>query len=198
MIILLGFSKTGTSSFFHLFKTLGFNAYHRGYNDGSNIGVFAMIIKKNKIEKKPLLEGIPKDACMTELNICASSTYSYWPQIIDYKQLYYENPDCLFILNKRDPRNLLTSFKNHNRLDQRLYEFNPEIIEDKTDEGFIKFMTNFYLEVEAFFATQPEAKFISYDIEKDNITKLKKYIDIKDITEFPKKNVTPIERKLFS
>jgi hypothetical protein len=198
MIILLGFSKSGTSSFYSLFKKLGFNVYHRSYPYNENLHeVFGMIIKNNKANKKPLLYGIAEDACLTELNICASPTHAYWPQFVDYKQLYYENPGSLFILNKRNTRNLLVSFKNHNNLDERLYKYNPELIEDKTDQGFIKFIENFYVEVEEFFASQPNAKFISYNIERDNIAKLKKYIDIKDIKSFPKENITPIERKKY-
>ena len=36
------------------------------------------------------------------------------------------------------------------------------------------------------------SKFITYDIEKDNVNKLNKYIDTKDITELPHENKNTI------
>ena len=43
---------------------------------------------------------------------------------------------------------------------------------------------NHYKNITDFFAKE-KCKFIIYDIESDNIDKLKKYIDIKDIKVFP-------------
>ena len=54
----------------------------------------------------------------------------YWPQLVDYKQFYIENPDSIFILNKRNPEKLLDSFKRWNKLDERLYKYNPELIDE--------------------------------------------------------------------
>ena len=41
------------------------------------------------------------------MDVCLDKNTSYWPQIIDYKQLYKENPDSIFILNKRNPEKIL-------------------------------------------------------------------------------------------
>jgi hypothetical protein len=122
------------------------------------------------------------------MDVCISNENCYWPQLVDYKQLYYENKDALFILNKRNPIKLLSSFKKWNNLDKRLYKYNPEIIENKTDEGFINFANKHYNDVEDFFNNNKDANFLVYDIDNDNINKLKKYIDIQNISEFPKKN----------
>jgi len=123
------------------------------------------------------------------MDVCISKTKCYWPQLVDYKQLYYENLDAIFILNKRDPHKILASFKRKG-LHNRLYKFNPELIEDKTDEGFINFVKKHYKDVEDFFETHKNAKFISYDIENDDIQKLSKYINIKNIDKFPIYNVS--------
>ena len=67
------------------------------------------------------------------------------------------------------------------KLNERLFRYNPEIINNNTNEGFIKFVKKFYEDVEYFFSQYPKSKFIIYNIENDNINKLKKYIDIKNI-----------------
>ena len=182
----MGFPKSGTSSFQSLFIKLGYKSIHQW---SSNEGYVGMLIKKNKTNNVPLLSGLEKYDSITQLDVCKSISDNYWPQLIDYKQLYYENKDSVIILNKRCPVKLLSSFKRWDNLDKRIYKYNPELIDNKTDEGFIAFVEKHYSDVEAFFNSIPEAKFIVYDIENDTIDKLTKYIDIKDISVFPKCNV---------
>jgi len=122
------------------------------------------------------------------MDVCLDKNTSYWPQIIDYKQLYKENPDSIFILNKRNPEKILNSFKKWKGLYERLHKYNPEIINTKTDKGFIEFVNKFYTEVEKYFSKYPESKFITFDIENDDIKKLEKYIDIKNIKKLPHEN----------
>lgn len=186
MILLVGFPKSGTSSFQSLFIKLGYKSIHQWTR---NEGYIGMLIKKNKTNNVPLLTGLEKYDSITQLDVCKSTSENYWPQLIDYKQLYYENKESIIILNKRCPIKLLSSFKRWENLDKRIYNYNPELIDNKTDEGFIAFVEKHYSDVEAFFNSIPEAKFLVYDIENDTIDKLTKYIDIKDISVFPKCNV---------
>lgn len=190
MIILLGLPKCGTCSFQSLFISLGYKSYHWVKDWAPDY--IGMMIYKNKQNNLPLLNDFCDTDVITQMDICLSKELSYWPQIIDYKQLYEENPDSIFILNKKDPRKLLDSFKRWENYDQRLYNYSPEIINNKTDEGFIEFVQNLYDDMENFFAKHPTSKFITYDIEKDNVSKLNKYIDTKDITELPHKNKNPV------
>jgi len=183
MIILVGLPKSGTSSFQELFKQLNFTTYHWKKN-GEYIG---SLIKTNKLNNRPLLNDFSYTDCITQMDIC-NHECSYWPQIVDYKQIYYENPDAIFILNKRDPNKLLKSFKEWQGLYTRLHKYSPELIHDKTDEGFINFVSKYYFEIENFFNSKKDVKFIVYDIEKDTIDKLKKYIDIKNISVMPHSN----------
>ncbi len=184
MIILIGLPKSGTSSFQYLFKLLEYNSYHWMKNN-QYIG---MMIYKNKKNNKPLLNDFCNTDVITQMDVCLNKYTCYWPQIIDYKQLHKENLNSIFILNKRDPRKLLKSFKKWGKLNERLYKYSPEIISNKTDKGFIEFVNKFYKDIENYFSKYPKSKFITYDIEKDNIKKLKKYIDIKHIKKMPHKN----------
>ena len=186
MIILLGFPKCGTSSFQSLFKQLGYSSYH--WKKGNkHIGT---MIKNNKINNKPLLNDFKDTDVITQMDVCISTNDCYWPQIVDYKQILEENPNSIFILNKRNPKDLLNSMKSWGKMDQRLFTYNPELIEDKTDDGFINFVDNFYKEIETYFTRYSNIKYISYDINNDKIEKLKKYIDIKNIKCLPKKNIS--------
>lgn len=185
-IILIGLPKSGTSSFQFLFKKLGLKSFHWTYKE-KHIG---SIIKKNKNEKKRLLNGIENWDCLTQLDVCISHDDNCWPQITDLHQLYEENKDCLFILNKRDPEKMLKSWKNWNQMDQRVYKFNPEIVEKKSDDGLVDFFKSHFKNVESFFESKPNANFLSYDIETDSLDKLRKYIHIKQFTTLPRKNIS--------
>jgi hypothetical protein len=184
MIIFLGLPKSGTTSFQYLFEFLGYNSYH--WTKGEEY--IGMIIYKNKISNKKLLNGFLENDVITQMDVCMDNKNEYWPQITDFMQLYYENPESIFILNKREPTELLDSFKRWNGLNQRLVKYNPEILDDYSDNAFINFVKNYYQEVEMFFKKHPNSKFIIYDINNDNIEKLKKYIDIKDIKMLPHYN----------
>lgn len=190
MIILIGFPKSGTSSFQKLFEMLGYNSAHFTYNNE----LIAKIIQRNKKNGRKLLSGLNVD-CITQLDVCVTRKNNYWPQITDYKRLYNENKDAIFILNKRNVNELLDSFKRWNKigLDTKFYNFNPELFKNipgsTRDEKVINLFKKHYRRIEKFFASKPNAKFISFDINNDPITKLSKYIDIKNIKEFPHENI---------
>lgn len=188
-IILLGLPKSGTMSFQYLFESLGMKSIHQLTNDNKQI---AMIIKKNKINGLPLFTGVEEFDCITELNVCYSEDENYWPQIHDYKQIYDEQPNALFILNKRNKYKILNSFKNWNYQGVSLYDrflkYNPEIISEKSDEAFLNFIDNHYQKIASFFSQIPEAKFVEFDIEKDNLKKLNIFFNTGNFKKLPLKN----------
>ena len=189
MIIILGMPKSGTSSFQELFEKLGYKSYH--WKKGTRY--IGKMIENNKKNKKPLLCDFLDTDVITQMDVCVGKDNCYWPQIVDYKQIINENSNSIFILNKRNPEEILSSFKrwcrDEGNLLTRLFTYNSEIITNKTDKGFIEFVIKFYLEIELYFKENQNLKFISYDINNDKVEKLKKYIDIKEISTFPKKNI---------
>tara|TARA_B110001469_G_C9648293_1_gene329199 strand:+ start:7159 stop:7758 length:600 start_codon:yes stop_codon:yes gene_type:complete len=194
MIILLGLPKSGTTSFNVLFENLGYKSYH-WKKQKKYIG---KMIQDNKKNGKPLLSDFLDTDVITQMDVCVNEDNCYWPQILDYKQIISENPNSIFILNKRNPEEILDSFERwHNKLDapmctqfkKRLFKYNPEIIPEKTDKAFIEFVNKFYLEIETYFKENKNIKFISYDINNDKIEKLNKYIDIKETLALPRENV---------
>jgi hypothetical protein len=187
MIILLGFPKSGTTSFQKLFELLNIESYHQKYHKI----IIAKKIKYNIINKKPLLFGFKPNIALTQIDYCFSE-FGFWPQITHYQRLYEENKHYIFILNKRNPYDLLKSFKKWNNYDKRIININPELFininGDSDDERLINLFKKHYEDVESFFNSLSDAKFIVYDINNDTIEKLRKYIDIKDITVMPHEN----------
>ena len=173
------YKKSGTTSFQHLFLSLGLKSIHWTYNN-KFIGTE---IKKNKENGRKLLHGFENIDCITQLDVCFSKEHCYWPQITDYEQLYKENP-MRFLLEQRDPIKILNSFKRWNNYNKRLTTFNPEILDKTDDISFINFVLNHYQNIINFF-TKVGAKFLTYDIENDNIKKLNRFIDTKNIASFP-------------
>jgi hypothetical protein len=187
MIILLGFPKSGTTSFHKLFKLLHIESYHQTYYRI----VIAKKIKYNIRNKKPLLFGFRSNIALTQIDYCFPE-FGFWPQITHYKEIYDENKNAIFILNKRNPDDLLKSFKKWNNYDKRIITINPELFVNingnTNDEKLINLFKKHYEDVESFFNSIPDAKFIIYDINNDTIDKLRKYIDIKDIKVMPHEN----------
>ena len=188
MIILIGLPKSGTTSFNELFTRLGYRTYH--WKKGHEY--IGTMVRQNKERNRPLLEGFGKDDCITQMDVCISKEHCYWPQIVDYEQLYRENPDAIFILNKRDPDKVLSSFKKWNALggpmDRRLFMYNPELVESNSDDGFVSFVHEHYSNIERFFSTCPDARFVSYDVERDSLEKLRQHIDIMHFDALPHAN----------
>ena len=123
------------------------------------------------------------------MDVCLSKELNFWPQIHDFKQLYYENPDSIFILNKRDPNKIFKSFKKWFEYDKRIFKYNPRLFKTLNEKGFVDFVLNHYNDVESFFESKPKAKFISFDIENDNVKKLNKYIYTSEFKMLPRKRI---------
>ena len=192
MIILLGFPKSGTTSFTWLFNMLGMKSYHWVYrNDTDFIGNW---MKKMKHKNQKLLSFIPKehyDNCaVTQMDICMNAKEAYWPQLVDYELLYEQYPDALFILNMRDTSDILKSMKKWNKYDERILKYNPELfngLHGENDTKITQLINKHFYDVKLFFQNKPHAKFITYHIVHDDITKLNKYIDTKGLN-FPEVN----------
>ena len=199
MIILLGFPKSGTTSFTYLFNKLGYKSYHWVFrNDTDYVGGW---IKKCKDRNEKLLSWIPKHPknkiAVTQMDICIDENNCYWPQLIDYELLYQQYPDAIFILNTRDPLDILRSMKKWQNYDKRMLKFNPELFKNLTgsdDEKIVKLIQNHFVNVIKFFNNNKKSKFVVYHIIKDKIGKLNRYIDTKKL-EFPVVNINKNNEK---
>jgi hypothetical protein len=199
VILLIGFPKSGTSSFQKLFEMMGIESYHQFYHDIP----IAKQIRQNLDHQKPLLEGFKHPFAITQFDYCHED-FAFWPQITHYQQLYEENKDAYFILNKRNPVDLLKSFKKWNQLDQRILRYNPELFpdsstlnEDKKDERLLSLFQRHYDNVETFFSSlHTDANFLRFEIDQDqdeNLRRLGTFLNM-DVTgiKFPHENKNTI------
>ena len=77
-----------------------------------------------------------------------------------------------------------------------MYKYNPELIGgEKNSESFINFVKKHNNNIEKFFNSKPQAKFISFDVENDPSEKLSKYINLNG-NKFPHSNKT-IKKQFF-
>jgi len=200
LILIIGFPKTGTSSFNKLFTILKFKTYHQIFEKTKpSIGT---MINTNYKNGDRLLNFLDNDInnsniqhiCVTQMDVHTNRHEAFFPQIDHLKQLYEENPNAVFILNKRDPLSLLQSLKKWMKYDERFRQFTPHLfkhIEASTqDDSMLQLIQSHYKNVVTFFENKPKAKFVVFDIENDQVTKLSPYIDLGDITTFPHINKT--------
>ena len=167
MIIFLGFPLLNDANLiFDIFKN--YKIVHFIFNK-KYVG---NIIKENKKNKKPLLNNFKNFHCITQLDVCIDKDNCYWPQIIDYEQLYNENKDSIFILNKRNPMKIYTFFKNWNNLLERFYKYNS----CNSYDDFINYVNNHYNNIEFFFKNK-SCKYYSINLDSYDIENLKKFLN---------------------
>jgi hypothetical protein len=181
MIIVIGLPKSGTTSFNYLFQQLGYNTIH-SHNENHSIIVGELIELAYK-NNKPLLYYVEEKG----INVISELSYSmpnkkYWPQFNYINDIIDNYEDIIYILNRRDITNHIKCLKYFNIdniiLDDNNFDMSIEDVIEK-----------FYISIKNKLIGL-NRKFIEYDIDIDNIDKLKEYIDIKEITTFPHINKT--------
>ena len=191
LVILLGFPKSGTSSFQKLFSDLGYKSYH--WN--SEKGYVGVIIRENITSGRKPFSGFysddDEDVAFTQMDICVSPKENVWPQMDYLNEIYEEYPHAVYILNYRKPERIAKSFRRWGDLMPRFRKYNSHLFLDKNEENndfeFEGIVYTHFENVNRFFS-EKDAKFVVYDIENDELEKISKYVDIKGITRFPHEN----------
>jgi hypothetical protein len=181
MIIVIGLPKSGTTSFNYLFQQLGYNTIH-SHNENHSIIVGELIELAYK-NNKPLLYYVEEKGInvITELNYSVNNK-KYWAQFNYINDIIETYEDNIYILNRRDINDHIKSLRHFN--------VDKIILEDNNFKESIEYIIeNFYISIKNKLVGL-NRKFIEYNIDIDNIDKLKEYIDIKDIKIFPHLNKT--------
>jgi hypothetical protein len=180
MILIIGFPKAGTTSFDYLLKQLGYQTLHSHNEDHSVIA--GELIERARHEKKPLLTYVEELGynAITEMNFSIHPK-TYWPQFTSIHDIIQEY-DITYILNKRDIQNHVRCLKSLH-IDEIIKRDNN--LTGDIDDIITKYYDDVKKSIEQYGRT-----YIEYNIDTDNISKLKSYIDIKDINKFPHMNKT--------
>ena len=194
----IGFNRSGTTSFHHLFKGSGYKSIHYCR------GLLAMKVKSNVLRKAnntayakriKLLDGLDDfdfysdmEYVYSELKNNKNPFYAY----TYFRELYYDYPDAKFIFNFRPDEDWVKSRINYS---ERYAKEFKELTGIKHDEDMIELWKQHYYDhidnVLEFFKDKPN-KLLIFDLSKDEPSKIINFFsDLKlDITKWAKHNTS--------
>lgn len=188
-IILLGFPKSGTSSFQDLFELMGLKSVHWHYGKNREFHVGSSMYKARS-EGKPLFHYLKQFDCVTQMDVCLNAQLNYWPQVDLLEEIYGQYPDAIYILNTRPTDKILKSIQKWGDLQDRILEYHDikSYRGSSADEKVCNWMEDHFARVRTLFAGNPN--FIEFNIERDSLEDLRDLIEIPPhITAFPHKNI---------
>jgi hypothetical protein len=180
MILIIGFPKAGTTSFDYLLKQLGYQTLHSHNEDHSVIA--GELMERARRENKPLLHYIEARGyhAVTEMNFSIHPK-TYWPQFTCIHDII-KDYDITYILNKRDIHKHARCLKIL-QIDEIIKRDNQ--LTGEIEDIIMKYYDEIKRSIEYYGRT-----YVEYTIDTDDISKLKPYMDLKGITEFPHMNKT--------
>jgi hypothetical protein len=189
--ILIGLPKSGTTSFQVLFEKLGYQSAHWKYK---NIYVADYILAA-KQKRLPLLTYLDHLECITQMDICISPYKNFWPQCSELELLLEQYPNITYILPIRPIEKTIRSMKQWHyhgvSYFDRILQFHQIKFYrgNSYDEKVYNWISDHYERCFTLFGNSKN--FLCYNIEKDNIDKLRSIIPIpEEIIRFPHKNKT--------
>lgn len=188
-IILLGFPKSGTTSFQDLFEKMGLSSVHWHYGDNLEFHVGTAIYKARS-ERKPLFHYLKNFDCVTQMDVCVNEGLNFWPQTDLLEEIYEQYPEAIYILNTRRTNRILRSIQKWGSLQERILEFNniKSYRGNSDDERICNWMEDHFTKVRTLFEGNP--KFIEFNIEEDSLERLRDLLEIPGhITSFPHVNI---------
>ena len=183
-VFLIGFNKTGTSTFHYLFEDSGYKSDHFKYdckikNRGLCLGE-TMVDKMNKNIKanKKLLYGIDADI-ISDVTTNLGGNGDPRTDFMDYyKILDMQYPKSKFILNIRPLSKWIKSRLNHPQKENALVEqaltYTGEDIEKI--KAYWRHQYKFFVQDVEYYFKYREKDFIMYDIEKDDPKKIIEFL----------------------
>ena len=165
-IFQIGFNKCGTRSLFHFFKDNNISSIHY---DGGKI---ANSMLRHYNNNEPMIDIRYKNTCFFSDMENIFRKKPLYIGLLFFKELSYDYPNSIFILNIRDKNNWLKSRCLHKKGDY-LKDTSSKL--NLSEEEVIKLWSNQWdthiNNVKIFFKDKPN-RLIIFDIETDPINKL--------------------------
>jgi hypothetical protein len=165
-LFVVGFPKAGTTTLTMALEASGMNPIHWGGADGRFVG---QVIYNNVLAGRDPLDTLQDHDAITQADVCIPAhNINFWPNL-DFSVLSAiraAHPQCLFLLNHREPEKLCRSIDRWPALRERLVESDiPGLPAGKgsTDAELTFWIENHYAACRRFFADDPA--FLELSIE---------------------------------
>ncbi|WP_390866968.1 sulfotransferase [Prosthecodimorpha staleyi] len=163
--MVVGFPKTGTTTITRALSTAGWRTAHWRINEGF-VGI---LIQANIEAGRPAFAGLERYDAVTQADVCLPGRgLNFWPNldltVLDTIRRDY--PDCLFILNTRDPAKTIASMRGWGRLHRRIMLAEvPGLPKGcgRSDAELERWIQAHYAAVRLRFGVDP--RFVEFDIE---------------------------------
>ena len=166
-IFIIGFNKCGTRTLHHFFSQNGLSCIH--WDDGK----LAKQMKKNVIQKKPILRGYAHINVFSDMEFIHGKRRVFIEGYKWFKKLDAQFPNSKFILNTRNVNNWIKSrckHKNGQYIEEHKKVFGVKQSKELT-KLWKKEWTKHHQNVLAHFRNRPETLCV-FNIETDNVHKL--------------------------
>lgn len=157
-LFVVGFPKSGTTTLDMALQASGMKPVHWANADGKFVG---KIIYDNVLAGRDPLASLEAYDAVTQADVCLPAhDINYWPNL-DFSILSAiraAHPDCLFLLNRRDPEKLVRSIDNWPALRERLVQSDIPGLpagRGQADSEMICWIENHYAACRRFFANDP-------------------------------------------
>ena len=165
-LFVVGFPKSGTTTLTMALEASGMTPVHWGDSDGRFVG---QVIYDNVLAGRDPLATLEQYDAVTQADVCLPAHgINFWPNL-DFAVLSAiraAHPDCLLLLNHRDPQKVVRSIDNWPALRDRLVRSDiPGLPAGKggTDSEMIFWIENHYAACRRLFAGDPA--FLDLSIE---------------------------------
>ncbi len=167
-LFVVGFPKSGTTTLTAALEASGMKPVHWADSDGKFVG---QTIYENVLGGRDPFDGLGAYDCVTQADVCVPvQRVNYWPNL-DFAILSViraAHPECLFLLNTRDPKKICSSIDRWPSLRERIVRASipglPARMGEK-DEEIIAWIENHFAACRRFFTSDP--KFLELDIEDE-------------------------------
>ena len=172
-LFVVGFPKSGTSTITTALESAGMNPVHWGDGEGRFVG---QLIYEDALAGRDPLGRLTDYDSVTQADVCMPAhRINFWPNL-DFAilgRIREYHPECLFLLNYREPAKVCSSIDRWPSLRERIVRAAipglPSRMGEK-DEEIIHWIENHYAACRHYFAGDP--KFLELDIESDDAPKV--------------------------
>jgi hypothetical protein len=167
-LFVVGFPKSGTTTLTHALEASGMKPAHWADADGKFVG---QTIYENVLSGRDPFAGLEEYDSITQADVCVpAQRVNFWPNL-DFAilaKIRAAHPDCLFLLNTREPKKICSSIDRWPSLRDRIVQASIPGLPSRMgreDEEIVRWIENHFAACRRYFAGDP--KFLELDIEDE-------------------------------